>query len=184
MLNSYKSFFARAKKPRKKKLRKKNPHQQNKEVKRMNKAIIALLALLFVGTVFAQPMTSAATKPVSVTATSLVKEKPVPATAITAKPIAKAKAIGLTAKAVKTKAIPTTATADTHSLTSKLRYIPGDVNGDGKVDFNDIDYFRLVLQLPQFFEKYFPAMYHAADVNKDGLVNAADVDAFVALLSR
>jgi hypothetical protein len=55
----------------------------------------------------------------------------------------------------------------------------GDVNGDGAVDFDDIDPFVAALSAPAGVSA---AERCAADCNRDGFVTFDDIDAFVDLL--
>lgn len=78
--------------------------------------------------------------------------------------------------------------------TEKLKRLPsvtarnamgckGDINADNRVNFADIDPFRMVLDYPQFIKSYHPDIFWRADINSDGQVNSYDVNPFVALLT-
>jgi hypothetical protein len=61
--------------------------------------------------------------------------------------------------------------------------LPGDANGDGRVDNFDIDAFVLALSDPVAYWAACPDCNRAnADINEDGLVNNFDIDPFVELL--
>ena len=69
-------------------------------------------------------------------------------------------------------------------LTSPCGYCKGDVNGDGWVNFGDINPFVQYLSNPQgWFNNYPDANPANADINEDGFVNFADINPFVSLLS-
>ncbi len=69
-------------------------------------------------------------------------------------------------------------------LTSPCGYCKGDVNGDGWVNFGDINPFVQYLSNPQgWFNAYPNANPANADINEDGFVNFADINPFVTLLS-
>lgn len=58
--------------------------------------------------------------------------------------------------------------ADGRALSERLSAIPGDLNGDGRVDFDD-----LLLMAEAFGRR---GVNLAADLNGDGVVDAADLD--------
>lgn len=59
----------------------------------------------------------------------------------------------------------------------------GDLNCDGKVDFDDIDPFVLALAGQYVYSTQYPnCRWLNADINEDGTVNFDDIDPFVALL--
>src|SRR5262249_26663429 len=59
----------------------------------------------------------------------------------------------------------------------------GDLNCDGKVDFDDIDPFVIALIDQSQYESLHPDCNYAnADVNNDGLVDFNDIDSFVTCL--
>ncbi len=61
--------------------------------------------------------------------------------------------------------------------------IPGDLNCDGGVDFDDINPFVLALTDPSAYAAAFPDCHvRNADINGDESVNFDDINAFVALL--
>jgi len=60
----------------------------------------------------------------------------------------------------------------------------GDLNCDGRVDFDDIDAFVLALGGAAAYEAAYPdCQWLNGDCNGDGTVNFDDIDAFVAVLS-
>jgi hypothetical protein len=61
---------------------------------------------------------------------------------------------------------------------------PGDVNGDGVVDFADINPFVAVLVQVMDGEPPEPCVAPAADVNQDGIVDFADINPLVQVLTR
>jgi len=62
--------------------------------------------------------------------------------------------------------------------------VPGDVNCDGAIDFNDINPFVLALSDPGAYQAAYPDCdILSADCNGDGVVDFNDINAFVALLS-
>ena len=61
-------------------------------------------------------------------------------------------------------------------LVEEEEAIPGDVNGDGVVDFGDIPFFISVLQSGEFEE--------AADIDGDGEVTFADIPGFIMILQN
>lgn len=62
-------------------------------------------------------------------------------------------------------------------------YIPGDINGDGLINNQDIAGFVLALTNPAQFDTDYPETpWLAADINDDGIVNNQDIAPFVALL--
>ena len=62
--------------------------------------------------------------------------------------------------------------------------IPGDLNCDGVVNFEDINPFVLALIGQAAYEATFPDCdWHNADANGDGQVNFGDINPFVALLA-
>jgi hypothetical protein len=63
--------------------------------------------------------------------------------------------------------------------------LPGDLNGDGSVNFGDINPFVLALADLSAYALSFPEVnpYIAADINEDGTVGFGDINPFVALLS-
>jgi hypothetical protein len=62
--------------------------------------------------------------------------------------------------------------------------VPGDMNCDGALNFDDIDPFVLALSGQAGYEAVYPDCYwRNADCNLDGQVNFDDINAFVALLS-
>ena len=60
-------------------------------------------------------------------------------------------------------------------ISEDLPSLTGDVNRDGKVDFQDISPFILVLSTGDFLA--------AADINQDGIVDFLDISPFISLLS-
>jgi murein tripeptide amidase MpaA len=61
--------------------------------------------------------------------------------------------------------------------------LPGDMNCDGDVNFDDIDGFVLALTSREQYEAQYPDCdYLNADVNQDGSVDFDDIDPFVELL--
>lgn len=60
----------------------------------------------------------------------------------------------------------------------------GDLNGDGRVDFDDIDPFVVALGDPEALVPLYPEVnpYIAGDANGDGVIDFTDIDAFVGLL--
>ena len=62
--------------------------------------------------------------------------------------------------------------------------IPGDMNGDGAVDFGDINPFVLGLSDPVGYMQQYPQLDPnlSGDMNGDGVLNFADINGFVALL--
>lgn len=60
----------------------------------------------------------------------------------------------------------------------------GDVNGDGNIDFGDIDWFRMVYDNQNFFRTYHPDMFWRTDIDDSESIDGTDVDLFVALLSQ
>jgi hypothetical protein len=62
--------------------------------------------------------------------------------------------------------------------------LPGDLNCDGRADFDDIDPFVLALTGRAAYEAEYPGCpWLNADCNSDGNVDFADIDWFVALLA-
>lgn len=60
---------------------------------------------------------------------------------------------------------------------------PGDMNCDGKIDFNDIDGFVAALIDPADYQSQYPKCnYFNGDINNDKHVNFDDVDGFVECL--
>jgi hypothetical protein len=70
----------------------------------------------------------------------------------------------------------------TNSLGKNL-ICKGDVNSDGKIDFRDINWFRMVVEYPWFFEQYNPALFWKVDMNSDDEIDGTDINKFVAVLS-
>jgi subtilisin family serine protease len=63
--------------------------------------------------------------------------------------------------------------------------LPGDLNCDGVVQFDDINPFVLALSDPQTYENTFPdCRILNADANEDGQADFGDVNAFVEILSE
>jgi hypothetical protein len=64
-------------------------------------------------------------------------------------------------------------------------YRLGDVNGDGRVNYDDIDGFVLAISGgEQAYNQAYPLGYfYTADCNQDGMVNFDDIDAFVQLVA-
>ncbi|MEW6249121.1 MAG: FG-GAP-like repeat-containing protein [Planctomycetota bacterium] len=65
-----------------------------------------------------------------------------------------------------------------------LHLVPGDANCDGRVNFDDINPF--VMLLTGSYPQYFPECdgEHACDLNHDGRVTFDDINPFVALLTQ
>ena len=62
--------------------------------------------------------------------------------------------------------------------------IKGELNGDGHINFADIDPFVLAISDPAAYSAAWPECnVMLADCNGDGLVDAFDIDAFVELLT-
>jgi photosystem II stability/assembly factor-like uncharacterized protein len=63
--------------------------------------------------------------------------------------------------------------------------IPGDMNGDGLVNFGDINPFVLALSDPAAYAQQYPQLDPdlSGDMNGDGRLNLTDINGFVALLS-
>lgn len=70
-------------------------------------------------------------------------------------------------------------TADTHVLAAYV--LLGDMNGDGRVDRDDVDVFVLALADPDAYARQFPGLDRVArgDMNGDGVLDWADVERFV-----
>lgn len=63
--------------------------------------------------------------------------------------------------------------------------LPGDLNCDGVVNFDDINPFVLALSNPAAYGQQFPnCNILAGDINGDGRVDFADINPFVALLTH
>jgi hypothetical protein len=61
--------------------------------------------------------------------------------------------------------------------------VTGDLNGDGCVNFGDINPFVLILSNPQAWQQEFPGcLWQNGDINADGFVDFGDINPFVALL--
>ncbi len=63
--------------------------------------------------------------------------------------------------------------------------IPGDMNDDGLVDFDDISPFVLALSDPAAYQVLYPQLdpHLSGDMNGDGVIDFDDISGFVALLS-
>jgi photosystem II stability/assembly factor-like uncharacterized protein len=63
--------------------------------------------------------------------------------------------------------------------------IPGDMNGDGLVNFGDINPFVLALSNPALYAQQYPSIDAnlSGDMNGDGTLNFGDINGFVFLLS-
>lgn len=64
------------------------------------------------------------------------------------------------------------------------RFIPGDMNVDGVVNFGDINPFVLALSNPMIYRSTYsmlPSLH--GDINQDGILNFGDINPFVMLLS-
>ncbi|MEW6250081.1 MAG: CHRD domain-containing protein [Planctomycetota bacterium] len=65
------------------------------------------------------------------------------------------------------------------------QYQIGDLNCDGRVDFDDINPFVMALSDPAGYEQAYPnCLIIAGDINMDGAVNFEDINPFVALLTN
>lgn len=65
------------------------------------------------------------------------------------------------------------------------RFCQADFNGNGVVDFKDIDQFKQILQCSWIIETgNAEGIMYAADINDDGAVNQADVNLFVSQLGK
>jgi hypothetical protein len=74
-----------------------------------------------------------------------------------------------------------------HPSTAGFRYIPGDVNGDGIVDMQDVTYLAAYVSgggppPPYFIPCSNPPFYAAADVNGDCVINSLDVSYLTAYI--
>jgi len=80
----------------------------------------------------------------------------------------------------------TSAAGTSNTATVELVYdvaLPGDLNCDGVVNFDDIDPFVIALTGQAGYEAAYPhCRWLNADCNGDGLANFDDIDAFVALV--
>ncbi len=80
----------------------------------------------------------------------------------------------------------TSGAGTSNTATVELVYdvaLPGDLNCDGVVNFDDIDPFVIALTGQAGYEAAYPdCRWLNADCNGDGLVNFDDIDAFVALV--
>ena len=74
--------------------------------------------------------------------------------------------------------------AETWSYRAVPAQLPGDLNCDGAVDFDDINPFVLILSNPAQWQAEFPGCpWQNGDCNADGFVNFDDINPFVALLT-
>ncbi|MDD5163389.1 MAG: hypothetical protein PHD95_04235 [Candidatus ainarchaeum sp.] len=132
----------------------------------MKKAIIILLILMFVGSVFAVPM---AKTEAQISADASVAEKQ--------NLIAGQIAIQINSNEV-------AADGETGAAIERCPCIKGDLNGDGLINFEDINPFTRVIRHPWFYKIFNPRMFCAADINNDNEVDFKDINPFVALLSQ
>jgi len=64
-----------------------------------------------------------------------------------------------------------------------LYFLLGDVNNDGRIDFDDIDGFVVALSGEEIFYSQYPnGCYNAGDCNLDGSVDFDDIDPFINIL--
>ena len=72
-----------------------------------------------------------------------------------------------------------------NGIPDECERLPGDVNCDGAVNFDDITPFVLALSGPSEYRTHFPAcLWTNADTNGDGAVNFVDINPFVTLLAQ
>ncbi len=64
-------------------------------------------------------------------------------------------------------------------------WVPGDLNCDGQITFDDVDAFVVALEGPTAYQNVYPdCRWQNADCNLDCAVDFADINAFVGLLGR
>ena len=78
---------------------------------------------------------------------------------------------------------PTSPDLNKNGIPDECEGLKGDLNCDGKIDFDDIDPFVLALSDKGAYQAQYPnCLWLNADCNKDGHVNFDDVDPFVSLI--
>lgn len=67
---------------------------------------------------------------------------------------------------------------------SEMKCGKGDINGDGLINFKDVNLMKDIVNRPEHYRRSRPDLFWLADINGDGRVNGNDINPFAKRFSR